>query len=178
MAREEEGLGFLRPSQQRLVSSYHSGLRFLKDNFTSFLGKERVPGGKSKVQPMCLVSIPQPVNTFLGTAEEGPQAIQNRTETRQWRKHAVGAQRINGGAAGSPALSFSPPTVQGRPQASAGSRGSQLQGTSWAPLFAWSPQDRQHGEEGQGSLRTPLPALGVTAGQTHILPGGALDWAP
>lgn len=45
---------------------------------------------------MCLVSIPQPVNTFLGTAEEGPQAIQNRTETRQWRKHA-GAQRINGG---------------------------------------------------------------------------------
>lgn len=82
-----------------------------------------------------------------------------------------------------PTLSlFSTYLVQGRPWASAGaSNESELQGTCWAPLFTWSPQDRQHGEEGRGqsSKESLLPALGVTAGEksTFFL-GGALDWAP
>lgn len=67
MAWEEEGLGFSRPSQQRLsFSFYDSGLHLLKNDFTVFLGKEGVPGGNSKAQPMCLVLILQPVNMLFG----------------------------------------------------------------------------------------------------------------
>lgn len=44
--------------------------------------------------------------------------------------------------------------------------GSEIQGISWAPLFMWPSQDRQHGEAGPGG-QSPrqglLPALGVTA---------------
>lgn len=46
--------------------------------------------------------------------------------------------------------------------------GSEIQGSSWAPLFVWSSQDRQHGEArpgGQSPRKSLLPALGVTAGQ-------------
>lgn len=46
--------------------------------------------------------------------------------------------------------------------------GSEIQGSSWAPLFVWSSQDRQHGEARPGEQsprKSLLPALGVTAGQ-------------
>lgn len=46
--------------------------------------------------------------------------------------------------------------------------GSEIQGPSWAPLFVWSSQDRQHGEArpGQSPRKSLLPALGVTAGHS------------
>lgn len=65
----EEGLGFSRPSQQRIsFSFYHSGLHLLKNDFTLFWGKEGVPDGNSKAQPMCLVLILQPVNMLFGVS--------------------------------------------------------------------------------------------------------------
>lgn len=170
VAWEEEGLGFSRPSQQRVSFSFlPQSPSPSTEQFHLVLGKEGAPHRNAKVQSTSLVFFPQPVNTFWGTAEEGHKLLPYRIETRQWSTPLARAQSRDADGAGSHSLSSSSDRlVQGRLRLQQELlNGSDTQGTSWAPLFMWSSQDRQHGEAGPGGQsprESLLPALGATAG--------------
>lgn len=170
VARKEEGLGFSRPSQQRASFSFLPQWPSPStEQFHLVLGKEGATRGNAKVQSTCLVFFPQPVNTFWGTAEEGHKLFPFRLEIRQGSTPLAKAQSVDADIAGSHSLSSSSNClVQGRLRHQQELlNGSDIQGTSWAPLFMWSSQDRQHGEAGPGGQsprESLLPALGATAG--------------